>query len=388
MLSSLSFKASNHGGKVPAMSISNHGGKVASISATNHGGKVATTSATNRKERRQQPYNKNQQEEHKKATHQEVKRNDQTDEERMIVDDPKSDQNILDIEKGKCSIVFILITGQLSLYTVNDPKNWITSSFLDLISFGYHSYLQLLICSVCEKCWSPSAALTHAHNHNDKLKIKTLQHEFNRVVQEYNIPDTPTLQYPDANRAPVNGLFVQKDGHACVAPGCFYACPLVSSMQTHWKTIHSELLFRFLPSSTRYRLAEVQSYYAKTANKFWTVDSTLSNRSSNDLYQTFRTQYLPSLELADDDHIDPPTLPRDVPLWLRVCDFHGYLGDNLLDKTKRNKLVEAATHPREGHPEYGKLHKWVFEYMASLRHISKHKVVYTVLKWILSMSPE
>src|ERR1700735_1400889 len=148
MLSSLSFKASTHGEKVPAMSISNHGGKVASISATNHGGKVATTSATNRKERRQQPYNKNQQAEHKKATHQEVKRNDQTDEERMIVDDPKSDQNVLDIEKGKCSIVFIPITGQLSLYTVNDSKNWITSSFLDLISFGYHSYLELLICSV------------------------------------------------------------------------------------------------------------------------------------------------------------------------------------------------------------------------------------------------
>jgi hypothetical protein len=116
------------------------------------------------------------------------------------------------------------------------------------------------------------------------------------------------------------------------------------------------------------------------------VDCSLSDTSQTDLYHLFRTDFLPGM--VTDDCIDPPTLPRDIPVWLRICDFHGYLDDHLLNKEKRLKLVEAATHPRMSHPKYGNLHKWVFEYMKALQHISKHKVVYTILKWVRSMDFE
>jgi hypothetical protein len=278
-----------------------------------------------------------------------------------------------------------LFSDQLIFHTVNNPANWISIPLLELIGFGFHHYLQHLMCVVCKKSWSPSSALKHALTHNGILKIKTLQHEFNRFVQEYNIPEKPTLLYPTSDQAPVNGLDIFKDGFSCLASKCHYACPGLDTMKTHWRRDHNDLLFEF-DQSKRYRSADIQCYYANTSNKYWSVDRSLADRSPDNLYHIFRTQFRPSMETGD--YIDPPKCSRDIPPWLRVSDFHGYLGDHLLNKEKCVKLVGAASPPRSGDAEYGQLRDWVFEYMMDLRPIAKLKVPYTIMMWLYSMDPE
>jgi len=217
------------------------------------------------------------------------------------------------------------------------------------------------------------------------LNVKVLQHEFDQLVKEYDIPEKPNLLYPSPGEVPIKGLHIHKNGCACLAPECSYACLSINSMQVHWKKEHTHLLSTFKPDMRCRHPAHVQSYYAHTSNKYWSVDPTLADRPPNNLYRMFRTEFLCGMET--DDEIDPPSLPRDIPPWLKVSDFHSYLGDHLLNKERRLKLVDAATHPRAGHPEYGKLHEWVFDYMKEVRHISRHKVPYTIMKWLWSMDP-
>jgi len=157
-------------------------------------------------------------------------------------------------------------------------------------------------------------------------------------------------------------------------------------MKVHWKKEHNDLLSMFKPDARFRHPAHVQSYYATTSNKYWSVDPTLAKRSMDDMYHVFRTEFLCGMET--DDEIDPPMLPRDIPPWLKVADFHSYLGDHLLNKEKHVKLVDAATHLRAGHVEYGKLHEWVFDYMKEVCDISRHKVPYTIMKWLWSMDPQ
>ena len=95
------------------------------------------------------------------------------------------------------------------------------------------------------------------------------------------------------------------------------------------------------------------------------------------------TQFLTDMNM--DNLINAPSVPCDIPPWLKISGFNDYLDNYLTDREKRLALVDAATHPAMGHPEYGKLHGWIFNYMSKIRYIAKNMVPYTFLKYILSM---
>jgi len=210
-----------------------------------------------------------------------------------------------------------------------------------------------------------------------------LQKELNELMKTYSLSNNPILKYPPPNHIPINGLKIHQDGYTCSYDGCIYTVLKKSSMQTHWKLSHADKLHLVKSNNQYHHPIPIQSYFSHMRNKYWTVNPDLAGRDTRDLYRMFMTEFLPGFETTTS--FQEPTLPRDIPPWLKVSGFHEYLGDYVTDHQKRNRLVDAATHPRIGDPIFGQLHDWVFEYMKIVRERSRTKVPYTFMKYIISL---
>jgi len=113
------------------------------------------------------------------------------------------------------------------------------------------------------------------------------------------------------------------------------------------------------------------------------VNAECAGRGKNDLYKAFLMDFLPSFET--DLSIKEPTLPRDIPPWLKVSSFHENLGYYMTQQEMRERIVKAAMAPKSEKEQYGMLAGWIFDYLDAGRYASKNKVPYTFLKYIMSV---
>lgn len=234
---------------------------------------------------------------------------------------------------------------------------------------------------ICHKAWTPSSVLGHAKTHSNIPSKKTANTDLDTLIKQYNILESPPLLIPPSGEAPVPGLHIHKDGLACTFDGCSYACLSENTLRDHWYHKHHSSMPIVKPKQRFNHPVPVQSYYATVRNTFWTVNPDLSKRAPDDLYSAFVNDYLPQMTKIHD--IPTPTLTRDIPPWLKVCKFHQYLGDYMTNVTKREHLVSAVTTPRLNDPLYGRLHKWIFEYMKDMMVIAEEQIPHTFLKHIL-----
>jgi hypothetical protein len=261
---------------------------------------------------------------------------------------------------------------------VNDPSEWLTTPFLFLIGFQLHILLGYLFCKICKKCWTPGSVLTHAQIHGHFKPDKDAKNQLDLLVTRYSIMDQPVIQYPQPGQAPVKDLVIDHSGYACAAQGCDYACPKESSMQVHWKAAHKDLLHRV---KTRLRYdhpVPIQSYFAHTWNSYWVVNPDLADRAPDNLYSLFLADFLPTMKASE--RLPIPTKDRDLHPWTKFCGFLDFLGEFASNETKRTHLVDSTTLPRYNDPKYGKVHKWVNNYMVKVRSLSKTDVQYTFRK--------
>jgi hypothetical protein len=264
--------------------------------------------------------------------------------------------------------------------TVNDPAHWLSTPFLETISFQIHTYLKVFVCMVCKKVWVPSAVLGHAHSHGSAKPTRSADQELATLAESHDLRDRLQLKYPKPNQEPIKGLQVHKDAYLCKIEGCGYACSKESTMQDHWKTMHQRVL-RIVKRRMRYsHPVHIQSYCEHTYNRYWAVNVDLSDRGPSNLYALYTKTYLPhvkppeELEPMDDGELTP---------WLTVSGYLDYLGVHATNETKRGKLVDLARRPSRNDDIYGTLHDWMFDYLTVVCRVAKRQEHYVFLKNIL-----
>ena len=198
-------------------------------------------------------------------------------------------------------------------------------------------------------------------------------------MKQYDIKEDVELRYPSPLQAPVEGLAIHNDGYLCMGKGCDYACPLESTMKSHWRKDHRDSLST--PISDRFQHpVSIQSYFSSFQNKYRAVNRDLAHHSVDDLYSTYLRDFKPALGTLMD--FDPPSTIRDIPPWYKVSRFHQYLDGFMMNKEKCSHLVNAAAHPKTKDLIYGKLNDWVFEYLVSIRDVGSSGNPYLLLKYL------
>ena len=177
----------------------------------------------------------------------------------------------------------------------------------------------------------------------------------------------------------MEGVAVQDDGYLCMKHGCGYACPLESSMKSHWRKDHRNSLATSVKDRYQHPVS-IQCYFSTFKNKYWAVNRDLANRSVDDLYSTYLRDVKPALGTLM--HFDPPSTARDIPPWYKVSRFHKYLDSFMMNKEKCSHLVNAAAHPKPTDLLYGKLNDWAFEYLTSIRDVGSSGNPYLLLKYL------
>lgn len=254
-----------------------------------------------------------------------------------------------------------------------------SNTFLKGIGFQIHLFYRVLICMVCMSAWMPGTVINHCkHNSNHKgMRMPAdTSSELDSVVRQWEVVPDQQVPLPAFDGPPVEGLSVH-EGMACEAPGCVYACRKQESMDQHYQGQHP---LTNVPRAKRHRLADVQCFFTNTGTKYFTVNKALIGHDPEGLYSTFLTKYLPSIPKPP---MLPPNTTREIPPLVKMTGWHIHLGDFVTDTDKREALVEAATRPKAKEPLFGQLHDWVFEYLAAIREMSRHKVPYTVLRYLL-----
>ena len=253
------------------------------------------------------------------------------------------------------------------------------TQFLTTIGFQLQLYFGLLICSVCKKAWDPSGALEHAKKHGSDVSGKEKKKAFDDLVEQYDIKNHVELRYPSPLQASLEGLAIHHNGYLCMKEGCGYACPLESSVKTHWRKDHRDSLHT--PVQERYHYpVSIQSYFSTLKNKYWAVNEDLAHHPVDDLYSTYLRDFKPAFHTSMD--FDPPSTIRDIPPWYNISRFHKYLDSFMLNKKKCTCLVNAAAHPSRTDLIYGKLNDWVFEYLVSIRDVGSSGNPYLLLKYL------
>ena len=112
----------------------------------------------------------------------------------------------------------------------------------------------------------------------------------------------------------------------CSSKNCDYACKQLNVMATHWSKKH-----KHKKVAKKAKDVKVQTFF-ESHPKYFVVSPQLSGSHADRCYELYLTQLIPDLEKNCHEVVPYLALEREIPLLLKVMQWHQHLSPYLLDE--------------------------------------------------------